>query len=158
MNIISAAMSAVAAVATAAGIGIAASPTASGDSNPVIQKFGTEETLVNSGVVQGWTVGNLQPSTDAINVSIRGKLWEATATDKAIQGQAMPLPFRFSARTPSGQDYGYVLGVPTPPSFSWNYIPQGQSATGKLYFDVTGDNPNGVVYRTGPADLLIWAK
>jgi Domain of unknown function (DUF1942) len=158
MNIISAAMSAVAAVATAAGIGIAASPTASGDSNPVIQKFGTEETLVNSGVVQGWTVGDLQPSTDAINVSIRGKLWEATATDKAIQGQAMPLPFRFSARTPSGQDYGYVLGVPTPPSFSWNYIPQGQSATGKLYFDVTGDNPNGVVYRTGPADLLIWAK
>ena len=158
MNIISAATSAVAAVATAAGIGIAASPTASGDSNPVIQKFGTEETLVNSGVVQGWTVGDLQPSTDAINVSIRGKLWEATATDKAIQGQAMPLPFRFSARTPSGQDYGYVLGVPTPPSFSWNYIPQGQSATGKLYFDVTGDNPNGVVYRTGPADLLIWAK
>ena len=158
MNIISAAMSAVAAVATAAGIGIAASPTASGDSNPVIQKFGTEETLVNSGVVQGWTVGDLQPSTDAINVSIRGKLWEATATDKAIQGQAMPLPFRFSARTPSGQDYGYVLGVPTPPSFSWNYIPQGQSDTGKLYFDVTGDNPNGVVYRTGPADLLIWVK
>ena len=122
MNIISAAMSAVAAVATAAGIGIAASPTASGDSNPVIQKFGTEETLVNSGVVQGWTVGDLQPSTDAINVSIRGKLWEATATDKAIQGQAMPLPFRFSARTPSGQDYGYVLGVPTPhPSVGTTY-------------------------------------
>jgi hypothetical protein len=158
MNITSAAMSAVAAVATAAGIGIAAPPTASGDSNPVIQKLGTEETLVNSGVVQGWTVSDLQPSTDAVNASIRGKLWEATATDKAIQGQAMPLPFRFSARTPSGQDYGYVLGVPTPPSFSWNYIPQGQSATGKLYFDVTGDNPNGVVYRTGPADLLIWVK
>jgi hypothetical protein len=158
MNITSAAMSAVAAAATAAGIGIAAPPTASGDSNPVIQKLGTEETLVNGGVVQGWTVSDLQPSTDAINASIRGKLWEATATDKAIQGQAMPLPFRFSARTPSGQDYGYVLGVPTPPSFSWNYIPQGQSATGKLYFDVTGDNPNGVVYRTGPADLLIWAK
>jgi hypothetical protein len=158
MNITSAAMSAVAAVATAAGIGIAAPPTASGDSNPVIQKLGTEETLVNSGVVQGWTVSDLQPSTDAVNASIRGKLWEATATDKAIQGQAMPLPFRFSARTPSGQDYGYVLGVPSPPSFSWNYISQGQSATGKLYFDVTGDNPNGVVYRTGPADLLIWVK
>jgi hypothetical protein len=158
MNITSAAMSAVAAIATAAGIGIAAPPTASGDSNPVIQKLGTEETLVNSGVVQGWTVSDLQPSTDAVNASVRGKLWEATATDKAIQGQAMPLPFRFSARTPSGQDYGYVLGVPTPPSFSWNYIPQGQSATGKLYFDVTGDNPNGVVYRTGPADLLIWVK
>ena len=158
MNITTAAISAVATVATAAGIGIAAPPTASGDTNPVIQKFGTEETLVNSGVVQGWTVDNLQPSTDAINVSIRGKLWEATATDKAIAGQAMPLPFRFSARTPSGQDYGFVFGVPTPPSFSWAYIPQGQSGTGKLYFDVTGDNPNGVVYRTGPADLLIWVK
>lgn len=70
----------------------------------------------------------------------------------------MPLPFRFSARTPSGQDYGFVFGVPTPPSFSWAYIPQGQSVTGKLYFDVTGDNPNGVVYRTGPADLLLWVK
>jgi hypothetical protein len=158
MNITTAAISAVATVATAAGIGIAAPPTASGDSNPVIQKFGTEETLVNSGVVQGWTVDNLQPSTDAINVPIRGKLWEATATDKAIAGQAMPLPFRFSARTPSGQDYGFVFGVPTPPSFSWAYIPQGQSVTGKLYFDVTGDNPNGVVYRTGPADLLLWVK
>ena len=70
----------------------------------------------------------------------------------------MPLPFRFSARTPSGQDYGFVFGVPTPPSFSWNYIAQGQSGTGKLYFDVTGDNPNGVVYRTGAADLLIWVE
>jgi hypothetical protein len=59
MNITTAAMSAVATVATAATIGIAAPPTASGDSNPVIQKFDTEETLVNGGVVQGWTVGNL---------------------------------------------------------------------------------------------------
>jgi hypothetical protein len=68
----------------------------------------------------------------------------------------MPLPFRFSARTPSGEDYGFVLRAPSPSSFSWAYIPQGQSVTGKLYFDVTGENPNGVVYRTGPADLLIW--
>jgi hypothetical protein len=156
MNITTVATSAVATVATAAGIGIAASPTASGDSYPVVQKFGTQETLANGGVVQGWTVSNLQPSTDAINVPIRGKLWEATATDKAIAGQAMPLPFRFSARTPRGEDYGFVNGAPSPPSFSWAYIPQGQSVTGKLYFDVTGENPNGVVYRTGPADLLIW--
>jgi hypothetical protein len=158
MNITTVAISAVATAATAAGIGIAASPTASGDSYPVIQKFGTQETLVNGGVTQGWTVSNLQPSTDAIDVPIHGKLWEATATDTAIAGQAMPLPFRFSARTPSGEDYGLVLRAPSPPSFNWAYIPQGQSVTGKLYFDVTGANPNGVVYRTGPADLLIWVS
>jgi hypothetical protein len=156
MNITTAAMSAVATVATAAGIGIAAAPTASGDNYPVIQKFGTQETYENRGVVQGWTVGNLQPSTDAVNVPIRGKLWEATATDTAIAGQAVPLPLRFSARTPGGEDYGFVYGAPVPPGISWDYIPQGQSATGKLYFDVTGENPNGVVYRSYEADLLEW--
>jgi hypothetical protein len=156
MNITTVAMSAVATVAAAAGIGIVASPTASGEGYPVVQKFGTQETFVDGGIVQGWTVNNLQPSTDAINVPIRGKLWEATATDTAIAGQAMPLPFRFSARTPGGEDYGFVYGAPSPPGFSWAYIPQGQSVTGKLYFDVTGENPNGVVYRTYPADLLIW--
>ena len=143
-------------MAVAAGIGIATSPTAYGDSYPVIQKFGTQETFVNGGVTQGWTVSNLQPSTDVINVPVQGKLWEATATDTAIAGQAMPLPFRFSARTPRGEDYGFVLRAPSPPGFSWAYIPQGQTVTGKLYFDVTGENPNGVVYRTGAADLLIW--
>jgi hypothetical protein len=158
MNITTATMSAVATVATAAGIGFAAPPTASAEGYPVIQKFGTQENLVNGGVVQGWTVSNLQPSTDNIGVPVRGKLWEAAATDNAIQGQAMPLPFRFSARTPSGQDYGFVFGTPVPPGISWDYIPQGQSATGKVYFDVTGENPNGVVYRTGAADLLIWAQ
>jgi Domain of unknown function (DUF1942) len=32
-------------------------------------------------VVQGWTVNDLRPSSDVIAYPVRGRLWEAPATD-----------------------------------------------------------------------------
>lgn len=160
MNITTVAISAVTIMATAAGLGIAAPPTSSGDDYPVIQKFGTEETLVDNGgaIVQGWTVSNLQPSTDSINYPVRGKLWEATATDRAIGGTVIPFPMHLNARAPSGQNYPNLAWVAAPNAFQTGNIGQGQERTGKVYFDVTGQDPDGVVYITVARDLLFWVK
>jgi hypothetical protein len=160
MNITTVAMSAVATVASAVGIGIAAPPTSSGDSYPIIQKFGTEENLVDDGgaVVQGWTVSNLQSSTDSINYPIRGKLWEATATDRAVEGTVIPFSMHLNARAPSGQNYPNLAWVAAPQMFQPGDIGQGQERTGKVYFDVTGQDPDGVVYIAGARDLLFWVK
>ena len=46
--------------------------------------IGNEARLTNGSVVQGWTITNLKPSTDAIPYQVAGTLWEATATDQAI--------------------------------------------------------------------------
>lgn len=35
-------------------------------------------------------------------------------------------------------------------------VPPGGSSTGKLYFDVVGDEPNSVVYNDGVRDLPAW--
>ena len=35
-------------------------------------------------------------------------------------------------------------------------ITQGGQATGKVYFDVTGAPPTGVVYNDGVQDVLVW--
>jgi hypothetical protein len=160
MNITTVAMATVATMATGAGIGIAAPPTSSGDNYPIIQKFGTEETLVDGGgaIVQGWTVRNLQSSTDSINYPIRGQLWEATATDRAIEGTVIPFPMHLNGRAPSGQNYPNLAWVAAPQMFQPGNIGQGQERTGKVYFDVTGQDPDGVVYITGARDLLFWVK
>jgi hypothetical protein len=36
-------------------------------------------------------------------------------------------------------------------------VPQGQTSTGKIYFDVTGAQPTSVVYNDGVQDRLIWS-
>ena len=35
-------------------------------------------------------------------------------------------------------------------------LTQGQKTSGKVYFDVTGDAPDGAVYQGAGQDLLIW--
>jgi Domain of unknown function (DUF1942) len=68
---------------------------------PNIQKFGTREDLVDGAgtIVQGWTVHNLKPSTDAIPYPVRGRLWEASATDEAIRGNVTPIISNMNARS-----------------------------------------------------------
>ena len=83
----------VTAVATVvmATIGITSAPIASAD--PTVGKFGSELTMVDTvgQVVLAWTVRDLKPSTDTIpGYPLAGKLWEATATVKAIQGSVTP--------------------------------------------------------------------
>jgi hypothetical protein len=63
-----------------------------------------------------------------------------------------------NARAPSGQNYPNLAWVAAPDAFQTGNIGQGQERTGKVYFDVTGQDPDGVVYITGARDLLFWVK
>jgi hypothetical protein len=63
-----------------------------------------------------------------------------------------------NARAPGGQNYPNLAWVAAPQMFQPGNIGQGQERTGKVYFDVTGQDPDGVVYITGDRDLLFWVK
>lgn len=149
--------------AAAAGVltlGLAGTPGAAADDYPNIQRFGVQEELVDAGgtVVQGWTVSNLRPSSDAVGWPVRGQLWEANATVRALQGCPMPIVSNFNARAGNGQDYQVLATANAPQGVSARTICAPDHSTGKLYFDVVGPVPDGVVYNAGGRDLLIWRK
>ena len=158
MDIFSRVTAAAATVLTAGAIGVASMPTASAN-YPVIQKFGTQEQLVDGAgtIVQGWTVNNLQPSSDVVPWPVHGRLWEATATVQAIRGTVTPIIPDFNARAANGQTY-QALAVATPRGINPSTLGQGGHSTGKLYFDVIGPAPERVVYDAGGRDLLFWVR
>ena len=127
---------------------------------PVINKFGTQENLVDGAgtIVQGWTVNDLRPSTAVIGYPVRGRLWEASATDEAIRGTITPIISDMNARAPNGQTYRAIFNVPLAEGLNPATMAQGGRTSGKLYFDVTGEDPDGVVYNNGIQDLLIWIR
>jgi len=127
---------------------------------PVINKFGTQENLVDGAgtIVQGWTVNDLRPSTAVIGYPVRGRLWEASATDEAIRGTITPIISDMNARAPNGQTYRAIFNVPLAEGLNPATMAQGGRTSGKVYFDVTGEDPDGVVYNNGIQDLLIWIR
>ncbi len=153
---ISHALAAAAAVATAGSVGILGAPIASAD--PTTTTIGSQARLVDGNVVQGWTITNLKPSSDAIPYPVAGTLWEATATDEALEGGATPIVSNLNARAKSGETYRVLFGVATPQGVNPSTLAQGQKTTGKVYFDVTGDKPDSVVYNAGGQDLLVWVE
>lgn len=150
------AMTAVTAAAAAA-IGVAAAPFASAD-DVEVQSLGQPAELVNGSVVQHWTVTGLKPSTDTIPYRPVGTLWEATATDEAIPGSATPIISNLNARARNGETYRVLFGVATPQGVNPSTLTQGQKTSGKIYFDVTGEQPDSVVYNAGGNDLLLWVE
>jgi uncharacterized protein DUF1942 len=120
--------------------------------------FGSQVNLVNGNVVQAWTISDLKPSTDVIPYPVAGTLWEATATDEAIQGSATPIVSNLNARARNGETYRVLFGVATPQGVNPATLAQGQKTTGKVYFDVTGESPDSVVYNAGGQDLLVWVQ
>ncbi|AFJ36607.1 hypothetical protein W7S_18260 [Mycobacterium sp. MOTT36Y] len=64
----------------------------------------------------------------------------------------------FNARAADGTTYRLVNTVPVPDGLSPDTLVQGDQSNGKLYFDVTGAPPNGVVYNDGVNDVLIWTS
>lgn len=106
---------------------------------------------------QQWTVTGLQPSADQIAAAPAGSLWEATATAAPMQG-GVPVVPGFAARTPDGQDYPVMWNVPTPLGINPSPLPAGESATGKLYFDVTGAAPDSVAYNRDGQDVAVWVQ
>ena len=146
--------SASAAAVVAAGIGGAASAAASATPAP----FGTSQKLMDGTSVSEFTVENLQPSDDMVNVPINGQLYEATATVDAVQGPVTPaIPF-FNARADNGQNYRVLFQAPAPEGINGMTLPQGKESTGKIYFDVTGAKPTTVAYNDAVADRLVWSS
>lgn len=116
--------------------------------------IGNQARLTAGNVAQGWTISNLKTSTDQIPYPVAGALWEATATDEAIEGSATPIVSNLNARASSGQTYRVLFGVATAQGVNPATLAPGQQTTGKVYFDVVGESPDSVVYNAGGQDLL----
>jgi hypothetical protein len=151
------------AVATAvmAPMSITSAPIASA-AYPVTGKLGNELTMNDTvgQIVLSWKVSNLKPSTDAVPgyfpYAVAGKLWEATATVKSVQGSVTPAISQFNAVAPNQAGYRVLWQVPFPANISGATIPQGAESTGKIHFDVTGPPPSTVTMNNGMEDLMIW--
>ena len=83
-------------------IAVAGSPAASA-AYPITGKLGSELKLTDSvgQVTYSWTVSNLKPSSDVMpGYPVAGRLWEATATVKALGGPVTPAISQFNAVAP----------------------------------------------------------
>ena len=146
-----------AAAVAAAALGAFAAPSAwADDAAGTSATLGEQAKLVDGNSVQGWTISGLKPSADALPYAANGTLWEATATDEALQGGATPIVSNLNARAADGQNYRVLFGVASPQGVNPAGLDQGQKTTGKVYFDVTGPAPQSVVYNDGGRDVLIW--
>jgi hypothetical protein len=146
------------AVAGMATIAVISAPIAA-PAYPVNGKLGSELTMTDSvgQVAFGWKVSDLKSSTDTIaGYPVAGQLWEATATVNAVRGPVTPAISQLNARTDNGVNYRVLWQAANPNSISGATIPQGQQATGKIYFDVTGPSPTIVAMNNGMEDLLVW--
>ena len=127
---------AAAAIAAAGAITAFSAPIAIADDHNAVNTthLGSQAELVDGNVVQGWTVTGLKVSTDTIPYQPQGTLWEATATDHAIQGSAIPIVSNFNARARDGQTYRALFGVATAQGVNPATLAQGQQTSGKVYF------------------------
>jgi Domain of unknown function (DUF1942) len=128
-----------AAAAAAATIGFASAPVAS--AYPNVGRLGSEISMVDTvgQVSLSWKVSNLEPSADTIpGLPISGKLWEATASVKAVRGTVTPQIPNFNAVAPNQAAYRVLWQANTLQGISGATLPEGQQSTGKIYFDVTG--------------------
>ncbi|WP_078327512.1 MPT63 family protein [Mycobacteroides salmoniphilum] len=137
--------------AAAAAAGLALMPTAGADTT-----LGQQGRLTNGDVVQAWTISDLKVSADQLPYQAKGTLWEATATDEAIQGSVIPIVANFNAKAKDGETYRVLYGVPTEQGVNPGTLSQGEKTSGKIYFDVTGPAPETVTYTSGDDDLLTW--
>ncbi len=126
---------------------------------PLVGKLGSELTMTDTvgQVMLSWAVSDLKPSTDVMpGYPVAGKLWEATATVKAIQGSVTPAISQFNAVAPNQAAYRVLWQIASPTNISGATIPQGAQATGKIHFDVTGPSPTTVTMNNGMEDLMVW--
>ena len=144
--------------AAAAGIGVLSAPIALADNpTPNLVTLGQPaELMINGPVVQAWTISGLKPSSDVIPWHVRGALWEATATNTAVAGTVQPIVSDLNARARNGDTYRTLFLVATPQGVNPAALAQGQQTSGKIYFDVTGAQPDSVVYNDGARDLAVW--
>jgi hypothetical protein len=150
--------SVVIAAATMAMIGLGYPSTASA-ANECMHNFGSPQRLTDAGgvVVQECTVTDLKKSTDPVpGYPLAGQLWEATASVKATSGTVTPIIPNFHAVGTDGRNYAAMWQLASPQGISGATIAQGQTSTGKIYFDATGADPAMVTYTSGGAPSLMW--
>ncbi len=112
--------------------------------------------VVDIEIEQHWTVEDLQPSSDVIGYRPAGSLWEATVTAELDHG-GIPVISGFSAK--SGSDnYPVLWGVASPLGIPPSPLSPGGTATGKIYFDVTGGAPTSVVYTVDGTEPVVWGS
>ncbi len=130
---------AAAAVTIALGAGVGIAPPASAADN--IKVFGEQERLngPNGFPYIGYVVDDFGPSDDP--VPHRGKLFAANLWIDGFGTNTNPMIERFGARTIKGIFYPAIPGA---------------SNGSRLYFDVTGPEPNSVVWNDGIRDILAW--
>ncbi len=146
------------AAAALTALAIATAPSASA-AYPIVGRLGTELTMTDTvgQVVLSWRVSNLQPSSDVMpGYPVAGKVWEATATLRAIRGSVTPAISQFNAVAPDQAAYRVLWQVASPTNISGATIPQGAQSSGKIHFDVTGPPPTTITMNNGMQDLLIW--
>jgi hypothetical protein len=148
-------------VAAGAALGLlgVGAPTATAAMDNCPHQFGSHQRLTDAGgaVVQEWTLTDLRRSTDpAPGYPLAGQLWEATASVHAVSGTVTPIIPNFQAMSASGDRYPVLWQLSTPAGISGATIGAGQTSTGKLYFDVTGAEPAGVMYMSGPKPVMMW--
>ena len=147
-----------AALAAAGAFAAFGAPIATADNQTTTSQLGSQATLTNGDVVQGWTLSGLKVSTDAIPYQPHGTLWEATATNQALQGSVTPIVSNLNARAQNGDTYRALFGVASPEGVNPSTLSQGEKTTGKVYFDVTGEAPDSVTYANADQDLIVWLK
>ncbi len=108
-------------------------------------------------VTQEWTITGLHKSTDgAPGYPVAGQLWEATASVHAVSGTVTPVIPNLAAVSGSEEHYRALWQLANPAGLSGATLAEGQSSTGKVYFDVTGGAPAMVVYQDGAMPTLMW--
>ncbi|OBI08865.1 hypothetical protein AWC18_05085 [Mycolicibacter nonchromogenicus] len=126
---------------------------------PAIHPFGTPEQLENGAMVTSYTVSNLTPAHVTIpGYQPQGNLYQADVTARAERGMVTPVVAGFNARASDSETYRVINTVPTPGGINPGPLAQGAVANGKIYFDVTGPAPDGVVYNDGVQDVLVWTS
>jgi hypothetical protein len=124
-----------------------------------LKGFGVQETLKNFVSLSdfnseiGYTVRDLKPSSDIVAFPVAGRLYEANVSTTAVVGTVIPQPNNFRARTADGADYPVLVSVSTLPG---GPLGPGGTVSGKLYFDVVGQNPDSVIYNSDFQDMLGW--
>jgi len=103
-----------------------------------------------------WTVSGLKPSADVIPYAPAGSLWEATATNQLADG-GIPVVPGFAAGN-GAQTYPVLWGVASAQGINPGSLAPGGSATGKLYFDVTGATPTSVSYAIDGNQVAVWVQ
>lgn len=133
---------------------------AAGAAEQCPHRLGSHQQMTDAGgaVVQDWTLTDLRPSSDpAPGYPLAGRLWEATVSVRAVTGTVTPVIPGFEAMGTDHHSYPVLWQLASPSGISAATITEGATATGKVYFDVTGADPAAVLYtRNGSQPAMMW--